>query len=251
MWAVIGIVALLLLIGNVPELFRSSRRLFTNRQTNDNQSSARSSTGSSAPENSESAAVSELHFTPEQLKDYYAVYTTPDVRYLRTLFNAYLKGTAGHDSEFEILRGLSTDYYRSKFIVYSRSPGEFGGTQRPDFSGKTRQGLLRLGLSHWGWENGIEIIRTGREDYGPRHESDSNYVQDSLGRPTTRHVKDFARCNTDDTFNSRPLLRPPFSLRISNLLSSGCTHLSTFSNWRSASFRRHAREQCTGPAFQW
>lgn len=126
-WAVIGIVALLLLIGNVPELFRSLQRLFTNRQTNDDQSSARSSTGSSAPVNSDSAAVSELHFTPEQLKDYYAVYSTRDVRYLRTLFNAYLKGTAGHDSEFELLRGLSTDYYRSKFIVYSRSPGEFGG----------------------------------------------------------------------------------------------------------------------------
>jgi hypothetical protein len=70
----------------------------------------------------------EAHFTQEQLKEYYLVYENSDVRYLRTLFDAYLSGAPGRDEEFKALSQWAKDYYRSKFIVLSRDPGTFGGT---------------------------------------------------------------------------------------------------------------------------
>jgi hypothetical protein len=78
-------------------------------------------------------------FTPEQLKDYYLVYTNSDVKYLRTLFDAYLNGEGGTDEECEILDKWNKNYYRSKFVVLSRNNNVFGGTlitilfqERPD-----------------------------------------------------------------------------------------------------------------------
>jgi hypothetical protein len=70
----------------------------------------------------------EAHFTPEQLNDYYLVYTNPDVRYLRTLFDAYLKGSGGTNEEFDLLDKWNKAYYRSKFVVLSRDGNMFGGT---------------------------------------------------------------------------------------------------------------------------
>jgi len=70
----------------------------------------------------------EATFTPEQLKQYYLVYTNPDVRYLRKLFDEYLHGETGKDDEFNLLREWSSDYYRSKFVVLSRDRNTFGGT---------------------------------------------------------------------------------------------------------------------------
>jgi hypothetical protein len=70
----------------------------------------------------------EAHFTPDQLKDYYLVYTNPDVRYLRTLFNAYLEHIGGHEDEFSYLSKWDSEYYRSKFTVCSRDGNIFGGT---------------------------------------------------------------------------------------------------------------------------
>jgi hypothetical protein len=69
----------------------------------------------------------EAHFSPEQLKEYYLVYTNPDVRYLRELFNAYLHGEAGKEAEYELLKPWSSDYYKSKFMVCSRNESAFGG----------------------------------------------------------------------------------------------------------------------------
>jgi hypothetical protein len=43
----------------------------------------------------------EAHFTQEQLQEYYRVYENGDVRYLRTLFEAYLSGAPGRDEEFK------------------------------------------------------------------------------------------------------------------------------------------------------
>jgi hypothetical protein len=70
----------------------------------------------------------EAHFTPEQLNQYYLVYTNADVRYLRTLFDACLRGDSGREDEFKILKEWSSDYYKSKFIVCSRDIDPFGGT---------------------------------------------------------------------------------------------------------------------------
>ena len=70
----------------------------------------------------------EANFTPEQLKQYYLVYTNPDVRYLRTLFDEYLHGEAGREDEFSLLKGWNSNYYRSKFVVLSRDRNPFGGT---------------------------------------------------------------------------------------------------------------------------
>ncbi|HEY5382032.1 MAG TPA: hypothetical protein VIJ65_07235 [Acidobacteriaceae bacterium] len=69
----------------------------------------------------------EAHFTPEQLQEYYLVYKNPDVRYLRTLFDDYLKGH-GKEDEAKLLRPWSSEYYRSKFVVLSRDQDPFGGT---------------------------------------------------------------------------------------------------------------------------
>jgi hypothetical protein len=70
----------------------------------------------------------EAHFTPAQLKEYYLVYKNADVRYLRTLFDAYVRGARGREEEYELLRKWDKDYYRSKFVVMSREENTFGGT---------------------------------------------------------------------------------------------------------------------------
>jgi hypothetical protein len=70
----------------------------------------------------------EAQFTPEQLEQYYLVYKNADVRYLRTLFDAYLEGTGGTAEERESLKKWDMDYYRSKFVVMSRDKNTFGGT---------------------------------------------------------------------------------------------------------------------------
>jgi hypothetical protein len=70
----------------------------------------------------------EAQFTPEQLEDYYRVYKNPDVKYLRTLFDAYLDKSGGTPQERQLLDKWSKDYFRSKFIVMSRDGNMFGGT---------------------------------------------------------------------------------------------------------------------------
>lgn len=70
----------------------------------------------------------EAHFTSEQLQQYYLVYKNADVRYLRTVFDAYLQGKPGREEEFQLLRKWDKAYFRSKFIVLSRDGNTFGGT---------------------------------------------------------------------------------------------------------------------------
>src|SRR5438876_1210971 len=86
--------------------------------------------GSSPNQGNQSSKIpeEEAQFTPEQLKDYYLVYKNPDVRYLRTVFDAYLNGLRSREEEFELLSKWSKDYYRSKFVVFSRENNTFGGT---------------------------------------------------------------------------------------------------------------------------
>ena len=75
-----------------------------------------------------SIPAGEAHFTAEQLKDYYLIYTNDDVRYLRELFGAYLRKETGTKDEFNLLKKWGSDYYRSKFVVLSRDENTFGGT---------------------------------------------------------------------------------------------------------------------------
>ncbi len=70
----------------------------------------------------------EAQFTNEQLEQYYLVYKNPDVRYLRSLFDGYLKGSGGTEQERQILSKWDKAYFRSKFIVMSRDANMFGGT---------------------------------------------------------------------------------------------------------------------------
>ena len=69
----------------------------------------------------------EAQFTAEQLEDYYLVYKNPDVRYLRTVFDAYLNNSGGTEEEHQQLQKWNKDYFRSKFIVMSRDDSPFGG----------------------------------------------------------------------------------------------------------------------------
>ena len=70
----------------------------------------------------------EAKFTSEQLEQYYLVYKNPDIRYLRTLFDAYLNKAGGTEEERQLLDKWNKDYFRSKFIVLSRDRNTFGGT---------------------------------------------------------------------------------------------------------------------------
>ena len=70
----------------------------------------------------------EAQFSPEQLKDYYRVYENADVRYLRTLFDAYLADSGGTEQERNSLDKWNKEYFRSKFTVLSRENNMFGGT---------------------------------------------------------------------------------------------------------------------------
>src|SRR2546423_13529632 len=45
----------------------------------------------------------EAQFTQEQLEEYYLVYKNADVRYLRTLFDAYLKNSGGAEQERQLM----------------------------------------------------------------------------------------------------------------------------------------------------
>lgn len=70
----------------------------------------------------------EAHFTPEQMKEYYLVYKNDDVRYLRKVFDAYLRGARLKEEESESLSKWDKSYYHSKFVVLSREDNPFGGT---------------------------------------------------------------------------------------------------------------------------
>jgi hypothetical protein len=70
----------------------------------------------------------EAQFTPQQLEQYYLVYKNPDVRYLRTLFDFYLKNSGGTEQERQYLSKWNKDYFRSKFTVMSRENNTFGCT---------------------------------------------------------------------------------------------------------------------------
>ena len=70
----------------------------------------------------------EAQFTPEQLEKYYLVYKNADVRYLRTLFDAYVNNSGGTEEERQQLHKWDKDYFRSKFMVMSRENNTFGGT---------------------------------------------------------------------------------------------------------------------------
>ncbi len=69
----------------------------------------------------------EAAFTEEQLKDYYIVYENKAVKYLRTVFNRYLRKPKSADEETILLKG-SEIYIKSKFIVLSRDPDVFGNS---------------------------------------------------------------------------------------------------------------------------
>jgi hypothetical protein len=70
----------------------------------------------------------DAQFTPEQLEQYYLVYKNPDVRYLRTLFDSYVKNSGGTEQEQQQLGKWNKDCFRSKFMVMLRDNDTFGGT---------------------------------------------------------------------------------------------------------------------------
>ena len=72
--------------------------------------------------------IGEAHFTHEEMKEYYLVYKNADVRYLRTVFDAYLSGARVTKEEAGSLSKWDKDYYRSKFVVLSRNNNALGGT---------------------------------------------------------------------------------------------------------------------------
>lgn len=72
------------------------------------------------------AQVDELDPTPAQLAEYYAVYTSGDVKHLRVVFDRARTGR--EDGETSLVRGFGS-YLSRKFIVLSREPLLVGGFQ--------------------------------------------------------------------------------------------------------------------------
>ena len=100
--------------------------LFT-LQVQPNQSQ-RSASSPGQTQSSPEIPEGEAHFTPEKLKDYYLVYKNADVRYLRTLLDAYAQGKSKSAEESRWLDKWSKDYYQSKFVLLSREGNTFGAT---------------------------------------------------------------------------------------------------------------------------
>src|SRR4029077_14298701 len=70
----------------------------------------------------------EAHFSPAELKEYYLVYKSGDVRYLRKIFDAYSAGKLKDADEALILRPWDRAYFQNKFIVMSREESPFNIT---------------------------------------------------------------------------------------------------------------------------
>lgn len=82
--------------------------------------------------------IKEIHFTEEELKNYYSSYENPFILHIRKALNGYLAGTnegidggiVPYTSESGTVGGLdsfSKDYYKSKFIVFAINNGVMGG----------------------------------------------------------------------------------------------------------------------------
>ncbi len=80
-----------------------------------------------------------LTLTAKQLAQYYPVYKDPFVIHIRKTLDRYLVRPNVENEEFEELKEIDTDYFRSKFIVFSINPHLGGGkaieivfTDKPD-----------------------------------------------------------------------------------------------------------------------
>jgi hypothetical protein len=110
----------------------------------------------------------DVQLTKDQLDEYYAVYKRREVKYLRTVLDAYLAGKPRRDLAFDALRTYDKAYYRSKFIVITIVTPSGGGSlvtlmfqNRPDSLFKA-----------WVWldqtvENHLELRQFERVDVGP------------------------------------------------------------------------------------
>lgn len=81
-----------------------------------------------APQPPATAGDQEMQLTPEQAKEYYATYKRPEVKYLRTVLNASLKGEQRPDAGFDQLKSVDSAYFRSKFIVITIVTPSGGGS---------------------------------------------------------------------------------------------------------------------------
>lgn len=86
-----------------------------------------------------STAIEEIHFTEDELKQYYSVYENPFVLHIRKALDSYLIGKKEGMNEIVIktykaedgtvggLDAFTKDYYKSKFIVFAINNGVAGG----------------------------------------------------------------------------------------------------------------------------
>ena len=84
---------------------------------------------------------SELTLTPTQLTQYYSVYKDPFVIHIRKAFGAYLKNQNSENEEFEDLRNFDSNYFQSKFIVFSIN-NHLGGGKRIEIIFQDRPDVL-------------------------------------------------------------------------------------------------------------
>jgi hypothetical protein len=112
----------------------------------------------------------EVQFSPDEVKEYYAVYKRPEVKYLRTVLNAYLAGKPRTDTAYDALRNFDKDYYRSKFIVITIVTPSGGGSlltlmfqDRPDALFKAWVWMEPMGLK----KQQLELRQFERAEVGP------------------------------------------------------------------------------------
>ena len=74
------------------------------------------------------APLTEVEFTPDQLKDYYAAYQNKAVKHVRVVIDRYRKNTEKTDDETEKLKAIDLGYLKGRFNVLSQDPDVFGNT---------------------------------------------------------------------------------------------------------------------------
>jgi hypothetical protein len=103
-----------------------------------------------------------------ELQEYYATYKRPEVKYLRTVMNAHLKGESRRDLAYGALKDFDSAYYRSKFIVITIVTPSGGGALMQIMFQDRPDSLFKA----WVWEdshnrNRLELRQFERVDVGP------------------------------------------------------------------------------------
>jgi hypothetical protein len=126
---------------------------------------------------------SQESFSQQELKEYYKVYSDPDVKHIRAVFNAFLSGKKLNSIEADALKNADKSYLKSKFVVLSHDPHLMGGSnitimfqEKPD---KIFKVWIYLGKgSRWQLRDFSESTSFSKEDIERIRERYRKFLED-------------------------------------------------------------------------